>query len=322
MRAIHAILLSAALLAGAAPAAAQRPLQPADSVHVVFVTGDDEYRSEESMPMLARILKRDHGFRVTVLYALDDRGVIDPGASNIPGMEALETADLMVIFTRWRALPDSQLRPLLAYVESGRPVVGFRTSTHALRYQNDSTRAHLNEDWPRRVFGQRWITHHGHFADNQNPLTAVSLVPWKGAHPVLRGVKPFQAYSWLYHVDGGADELYGDSKPLLIGQSLRSTHADRGATDRYPLTNPVAWTKSYTGTSGIPARVFFTTLGHPYDFREESMRKLALNGILWALGREAEIPADGARADLAAPYLPHDSGMGPQHKHGLVPGPI
>ena len=321
MRALRTIALAGVALLAALPARAQTP-EPAESVHVVFVTGDDEYRSEESMPMLARILKRDHGFRVTVLYSLDERGVIDPGASNIPGLEALTDADLMVIFTRWRALPDEQLRHVLEYVESGRPVVGFRTSTHAFRYQNDPARAYLNEEWPRAVFGQRWITHHGHFDDNQSPLTAVSLLPWKEAHPILRGVEPFRAFSWLYHVDGGEHELHGDSKPLLVGESLRSSHAQAGATDRYPLVNPVAWTKTYTGSSGAAARVFFTTLGHPYDFREESMRRLALNGILWALGRESEIPPGGSRADMVGSYEPHDSGMGPQHKHGLVPGEI
>ncbi|HEX6926611.1 MAG TPA: ThuA domain-containing protein [Longimicrobiaceae bacterium] len=296
---------------------------PAAAQHVVFVTGDEEYRSEESMPMLARILKRDYGFRVTVLYALDERGFIDPNElTNIPGLAALDSADLMVMFMRFRALPDSQLVHILDYVESGRPVVGFRTATHAFRYPEDSPHADLNEEWPTRVFGQHWIVHHGHFEDGNQPLTAVRPIEWRTAHPILRGVKPFQAYSWLYHVDGGGDQLYGDSRPLLIGEALRSTHAEEGRTDRYPLTNPVAWTKTYTGRSGRTARVFFTTLGHPYDFREESMRKLALNGILWALGLEDRIPPDGARADPVGEYTPTNSGFGSVYKQGMRPPPL
>jgi uncharacterized protein len=316
-------LAAAALLALAAlPTGMAGQAAPTPPVHVVFVTGDEEYRSEESMPMLARILHRDHGFRVTVLYALDERGYIDPNRNdNIPGLEALRAADLLVLFTRFRALPAEQRRHILEYAESGRPLVGFRTSTHAFRY-DDPELAHLNDEWPRRVFGQRWIVHHGHFDDGAYPLTAVEPLPWRVAHPVLRGVGPFRAYSWLYHVDGGGEELYGDSRTLLVGTALRSQPQEQGQLLRYPLTNPVAWTKTYTGASGRPARVFFTTLGHPYDFREADVRKLALNGILWALGLEDQIPADGADATLVRSYEPNNSGFGQQFKPGMRPAPI
>ena len=313
----RAFLLAASLLALAAPAADAQTRAP----HVVFVTGDEEYRSEESMPMLARILKRDHGFRVTVLYSLDEQGFIDPNnLTNIPGLEALDSADLMVMFTRFRALPEPQLKRILDYVESGRPVVGFRTSTHALRYPNDSTRTFYNEEWERRLFGQRWIVHHGHFGDGAEPLTDVQIMPWRTTHPILRGVKPFQAFSWLYHVEGGEHELSGDSKPLLTGRALRTNQTQRLA--QYPLVNPVAWTKTYTGSYGKAARVFFTTLGHPYDFRDESMRKLALNGILWAMGMESRIPPEGARADIVGEYAPAPSGFGSIFKKGVRPPPL
>lgn len=293
---------------------------PGEGKHVVLITGDEEYRSEESMPLLADMLERDYGFRTTVLYALDDSGYVDPNRlDNIPGLKALEDADLMVLFTRWRSLPDSQLVHILRYAESGRPMVGFRTATHAFKYENDLAHDYLNNDWPYDVLGQRWITHHGHFDDGAAPLTAVRPIEWRVNHPILRGVEPFEAYSWLYHVEGGGDELAGDSKPLLVGRALRSRHEDQGRLDRYPLSNPVAWTKTYRGESGIPARVFFTTLGHPYDFRNENMRRLAINGILWALGEEERIPASGAPAALPRPYDPNNSGFGDRYKRGLRP---
>src|SRR5690606_26236031 len=141
------VLALAILLAIPAPAAGQ---------HVVSVTAAEEYRSEESMPMLARTLARDYGIRATVRYSPDENGIIDPNnVTHLPGLAALGSADLMVMFTRFRALPDSQLTHFLAYAESGRPMVGFRTSTHAFRYPEDSPRAaEMNEAWPRRVFGQ------------------------------------------------------------------------------------------------------------------------------------------------------------------------
>jgi type 1 glutamine amidotransferase len=293
----------------------------ATAPHVVFVTGDEEYRSEESMPMLAKILQRDYGFKVTVCYAVGEDGTINPNRlDHIEGLEALDNADLLVMFTRYRALPDDQLKRIVAFVESGKPVVGFRTATHAFKYPSGPNAQAMNDDWPSKVFGQKWITHHGHFGDGHEKLTAVGVIPERKDHPILRGVEPFQVDSWLYHVQGGGDSLSGDSEPLLIGKALKSSHDKE--TDRFPLTNPVAWTKTYTGSSGKPARVFFTTLGHPYDFKEPSMRKLTINGILWALGREDTIPSEGAKAEPVEPYDPPNSGVPNVYRKGVKPRPI
>lgn len=284
--------------------------------HIVFVTGDEEYRSEESMPMLAKIAQRELGAKVSVCYSLDADGFIDPNnAENITGLEALETADLMVMFTRFRALPDDQVKYILDYAESGKPMVGFRTSTHAFMYKNDLEKGHLNEKWPTKVFGQKWIVHHGHFDDGQKELTEVNLYSNEKENPILRGFTPFKAYSWLYHVEGNGDQLSGDCSPILTGRSLRSNFAE---SQDYPLNNPVAWHKTYTGTSGKIARVFFTTLGHPFDFKETSMRKISLNGIAWALGLESEIPEQGFNVEISD-YAPNNSGFGEKFKKGMKP---
>ena len=287
--------------------------------HIVFVTGDEEYRSEESMPMLGRIAHRELGAKISMCYSLDSAGIIDPNNTySISGLEALESADLMVMFTRFRELPDDQLEMITDYVESGRPVVGFRTSTHAFLYKDDSTKFHMNNEWPTKLFGQQWITHHGHFDDGANPLTAVS-VSNNEESSILNGFKPFDAYSWLYHVDGGEWKLYGDSRPILEGKSLKSNHEMNDRLDLFQLTNPVAWTKSYDSESGIQSKVFFTTLGHPYDFKSESMRKLALNGIYWALGLEQDIPDQGVNVVVEGTYEPNNSGFGQKFKSGLRP---
>lgn len=290
--------------------------KPDEAPHIVFVTGDEEYRSEESMPMIAEILKREIGAKVSVCYSLDANGFIDPNnANNITGLEALETADLMVLFTRFRALPDEQLKYILDYAESGRPIAGFRTATHAFKYEKQADKAYLNEEWPAKVLGQKWIVHHGHFDDGKGRLTEVNLYADQKGHPILRGFEPFKAYSWLYHVEGNGDQLSGDSRPILSGRSLRSNFAE---SQEYPLNNPVAWTKTYTGTAGKAAKVFFTTLGHPYDFKEVAMRKIATNGILWALGLEAYIPEDGLNVEVAN-YAPNNSGFGEKFKKEVKP---
>jgi len=289
--------------------------------HIVFVIGDEEYRSEESMPMLAALAEKTFNAEVSLCFSVDSAGFIDPNRlDHIENLEVLKEADLMVMFARFRALPDVEVSHILEYVESGKPVVGFRTSTHAFLYKKDQSKTYLNNEWPTKVFGQQWITHHGHFSDGNKPLTEVSIIPTKIDHPILKGFNPFPAYSWLYHVDGGKWSLFGDSAPLLSGTALRSNHQENDRLEEFPLTNPVAWTKTYTGTqSEMPARVFFTTLGHPYDFKNENMRRLALQGMMWALGQEDLIPEEGMDVSLSTPYKPNNSGFGKKFKQGLRP---
>ncbi len=109
------------------------------SKHVVFVSGEEEYRSEESLPMIARILERETGAKVSFCFSVDSAGYIDPNnTKHIDGLEKLKDADLMVMFARFRALPKEALKYIQEYVESGKPIIGLRTSTHAFLYQEDS----------------------------------------------------------------------------------------------------------------------------------------------------------------------------------------
>ena len=253
--------------------------------HVVFVTGDDEYRSEITMPMIAAILEKSYGIKTSVAYARP----IPQSKANIEGLEALDTADLMVMYTRFRALPDDQLARIMKYVDAGKPIVGLRTSTHAFLYPEGSTHVALNDGFGRDVFGQKWITHHGN-----KSTTQVSVSTASASHPILRGVSPFAARSWLYHVE----PLNGPATILLEGDSLNSQQV--GKHDKFPTHQPVAWTREHKG-----ARVFFTTLGHPVDFEQPSMRRLVVNGILWALGRD--VPSGGADATPVTPYVAPES---------------
>jgi len=277
------ILSICLLLGGTAGWSEEAPVKP----HVVFVTGDDEYRSEITMPMIAKILEERHGFRCSIAYAVDpETKQRNPKyQKNIEGLEALKTADLMVIYTRFRALPDEQLNLILDYVNSGRPVIGLRTSTHAFLYPEGPNQK-WNDQFGIQVLGQKWITHHGHQSS-----TDVSVIPEMASHPILRGIaEPFHCASWLYHVE----PMAGDCQPLLTGKSINSDKV--GKEDQYPLTQPVAWTKTFTGTSGKAARVFYTSLGHPKDFENEAMRRLLINAVFWALGLEDQIPAEGSDA--------------------------
>ena len=237
--------------------------QPAP--HVVFVTGDHEYSSERTMPLLARQLETRYGLRTTVLKAFPDEN----SERDIPGLEALATADLAVFFLRWRALPQEQLRPIRAYLDSGRPVIGFRTSTHAFKYPPGDELEKWN-DFGADVLGAPWITHHGHTSS-----TDVRAVAEAAGHPILTGVAgSFHVRSWLYQVR--PDYPPRDATVLMMGHPVKSERKD-------PMDNPVAWT--YRTRAG--GRVFTTTLGHPEDFAVEAFQRLVVNAIYWALGRPA-----------------------------------
>src|SRR5262249_39151735 len=143
---------------------------PGKGKHVVLVSGDEEYRSEEGLPQLGKILARRHGFTCTVLFAIDPTdGTINPNRrDNIPGLEALDQADLMVTAARFRDLPDGQMKHVVDYVQSGRPVIGLRTATHAFDIKPGKTYARWSwrsKEWDggfgRQVLGETWISHHG-----------------------------------------------------------------------------------------------------------------------------------------------------------------
>ena len=128
---------------------------------------------------------------------------------------------------------------------------------------------------------------------------------------MMRGVGPFEAFSWLYHVEGGGDTLPASATRLLEGEAIKSGHTERF--DRFPRTNPVAWTIE-RDEAGLPRRVFFTTLGHPYDFRSADARRLLVQGTLWAMGRESEIPATGLDVAIPPGWRPTNAGFGGQRR--------
>ena len=291
---------------------------PGKGKHIVLVTGDDEYRSEELMPQLARILAVHHGFKCTVLFPIDRQdGTINPQQQdNIPGLEALRTADLMVIFTRFRDLPDDQMKYIADYVESGKPILGLRTATHAFNFRKHKTYVRYSFNnrefeggFGRQVLGETWVSHYG---AHQKESTRGVIAPGKENHPIVRGCEDIWGPSDVY----GLRTLTGDSQPLVLGQVLVGmTPNDQPRPDKKPV--PIAWTKTYTGGAGKPARIFTTTMGHAGDLHSEGFRRLLVNACYWCLGMEDRIPAK-AKVDMVGAYHPNPIGVG-GHKKGLKP---
>ena len=207
--------LSALLFLNAACALAQvSPVEylggrgPGRGKHIVLIAGDQEYRSEESIPALAQILATRHGFRCTVLFSVNRQtGKVDPNTiDNLPGLDALRHADLVVLFARWLELPDDQMKEIVDYTESGRPIVALRTSTHPFNYQKhpESIYAKFSYNskdpsggFGRQVLGETWIAHYG---AHQKQSTRGIAVSGMERHPILRGVRDLWGESDVYEI--------------------------------------------------------------------------------------------------------------------------
>ncbi|MEM8954089.1 MAG: DUF6797 domain-containing protein [Verrucomicrobiota bacterium] len=98
---------------------------------IVLIAGDQELRSEESLPQLAKILAQHQGFHCTVLFPQNPAqpGLVNPAYGNIPGLRALKTADLLIIGSPLDQLPKAQQKQVQSYLTSGRPVVGLLSAS-------------------------------------------------------------------------------------------------------------------------------------------------------------------------------------------------
>ena len=291
---------------------------PGKGKHIVLIAAEEAYRSEESLPMMAQILSRQ-GFKCTVLFAIDPAdGTINPKIKdNIPGLEALDTADLLVAFLRWRELPDEQMKHIIDYTESGKPILGIRNATHPFKYVKrpdspyarfDSASKEPSGGWGRLVLGETWISHYG---KNLVESTRCDIVKTASAHPIFKVIR---TGFWIPDdVYGIGSALSGDSTPILLGQPLEDwTSEAKPVAEKTP--QPIAWTKSYTGAMGKTARVFTSTMGHGDAFKIEAFRRMLTNACLWCMNLEDAIDPS-FNMDIPGDYHP-----GPVGAKGLKPG--
>jgi hypothetical protein len=298
---------------------------PGKGKHIVFVSGDEEYRSEEALPMLAKVLAVHHGFKCTVLFAIDpETGTIDPvNQNNIPGLQNLESADMMVLFTRFRELPDEQMKYVVDYTNSGKPVMGLRTATHAFKYDENKdspyAKYHFRSEefdggYGRQVLGETWVSHHGHHGKES---TRGAINEDMKDHTILKGVEDIWGPTDVYTVR----ELTGDPQVLVFGQVLSGMEpTDEPNPEKNNPMMPVAWIKNYTGESGKTSRVFCTTMAASVDLASEGLRRLLVNGCYWCMGMEDQIP-EKSKVDYVGEYNPTFYGFGKFEK-GLRPSDL
>jgi type 1 glutamine amidotransferase/nicotinamidase-related amidase len=214
---------------------------------VLLISAEQEYKASETLPAFAKEVLEPLGFATQHINSDDTK--------SIPGLEAMNDADVLVLYLRRRTLPDDEMAKFKAWFDAGKPVVALRTASHGFQ-------TYLEFD--KEILGGNYSNHYG-----KGAATKVALIDKARDHPILRGVKePFESNGTLYKVS----PLKEGTTPLLMG-----TFQDKPA-------EPVAWTNSYKG-----GRIFYSSLGHPDDFKLPQFRTLLTNAILWAADKQ--VPA-------------------------------
>lgn len=291
---------------------------PGKGKNIVLITAEQEYRSEQSMPMMAKILSTHHGFDCSVLFGVNEKGEVDPTmpvypekgkeaefkSHHIPGLEHLASADLVIVFTRLLTLPMSEQEQIVKYIDSGKPIIALRTANHGFRdplpYKINGRQVRWGED----VLGGSFMGHHGRWhADS----TRGNIVESQKDHPILTGVSDIWGNSDVYRTYKVGTSLPADCTALVWGQPLMGRKPDDEPNLKLePL--PVAWIKSWQTSAGKSARVFHSTMGSATDLENAGLRRLIINAAYWGMEMEAAISATQS-VDIVGSYKPLESGF-------------
>ena len=289
---------------------------PGKAKHIVLVSGDDEYRSEEGMPMLGKLLAEHYGFTCTILFPIEPESgnVVPSYQNNIPGLEHLAKADLMILLTRFRELPDEQTKYFHDFIMAGKPIIGMRTATHAFHYEKNKNSPYAKYDWRnktegweggfgQKILGETWVAHHGEHA-KEGARALIDGPAQLADHPILRGVNDIWAASDVYTVKN----LNPDAHVLVYGQPTK------GMTPDTPLiweksVMPLAWTKDYQVEGGKKGKAFATTMGASVDLQSEDLRRLIVNAVFWGLDMPDQITPD-LNVSIVGKYEPTMFGFG------------
>ncbi len=310
---------------------------PGKGKHIVFITADQEYRSEQSFPMLAALFAKHHGFHCTVFFGVNEQGLVDPTmpvypkkgeedafkSHNIPGLEHLEKADLMIIKTRLLTLPMEQKEHIVNYVDSGKPIIALRTANHGFRgelpYEIDGKPV----EWG-KLLGGEFMAHHGNW---HRDSTRGDLVEEMKGHPILSGVKDIWGPSDVYRTYKEGSSLPKDCTALVYGQPLIGRERG-GATNPKKIPLPVVWFKNWKTSEGKLARVVHSTMGSAKDLECAGLRRLVVNSSYWCLKMEKQISATRS-VDYVGVYKPLASGFNypklgvfPQNPQSYRPKPF
>ena len=269
------------------------PSGTANGKTLVLLSGDEEYRSEEGLPQLAKILSQRHGFQCTVLFSQDSDGTINPNNStNVPGMHLLDGADLVVNQFRFRELPDADMKHFVDYLNSGRPMIVVRTATHAFNYERNKQSPYAVYSWTApgggfggKAVGESWTYHHG----DHGKESARGLVEGKNRkHPILTEVVDVWGPSDVYGVN---PEFPSTATVLLQGQTLVGMKPNDPPNLKKAIM-PIVWLNDYRTPDGKTSKILCSTIGAAIDLESADLRRLFVNAAYDLTGLKVPAKAD------------------------------
>jgi mono/diheme cytochrome c family protein/glucose/arabinose dehydrogenase len=289
---------------------------PGKGKKIALVAGDDEYRSEEGLPMLGKILSQRLGFDCTVIFPAGPDGIIKPGDKVlISNAGAMERADAIIMLTRFRRWNPEALQKFDTAFQRGVPIIALRTSTHAFDIGDKSSPWHKwtwngnVEGWKggfgKQVLGETWVAHHG--AHAKEGCRGIIEEANKD-HPILRGVTDVFADSDVYTANPPADAVV-----LMRGQVTDSLKPDSKPVEgkkNNPM-QPVVWTREYKHENGNVSRIVTNTMGAATDLQSEGLRRLIVNSVFWGLKMDVPAKADVTYVD---PYNPSFYGFNTERR--------
>jgi len=263
--------------------------------HIVLMSGDEEYRSEEGLPQIGKILSQRHGFKCTVLFSQDPDGTINPNnSSNIPGLPLLDSADLVINQFRFRELPDADMEHFVNYLKAGKPMIVVRTATHAFNYTKNKQSPFVRFSWTEKgggfggmVVGETWTYHHG---NHGSEATRGVIDGRNQRNPILNSVTDVAGPTDVYGVN---PDFPADAAVLMFGQVLTGLKP----TDPPNLAKaimPMIWLRKYTLPEGKQGTVLCSTIGASIDLQSEDLRRLFVNASYHLTGLEVPKKADVA----------------------------
>lgn len=301
------------------------PAGAAKGKHIVLLSGDEEYRSEEAMPMLGKLLSQRHGFKCTVLFSLGADGTIDPtNGASLTHPEALDSADAIVMLLRFRHWDEATTKKFEAAVNRGIPIVALRTSTHAFNgYGKDSPYAawnfNNNGGWGKKFLGETWVSHWG---KHKIEATKGIIEAANANHPVLTGVSDLFANTDVYEAAPPADatilvrgQILQGMTPDTAPASYRKATAAKVEQEVNTPMMPVAWLRVVKNDAGTENKILASTMGAATDLTNEGLRRMVVNGVYWGLGLNVPEKAD---VTPVGDYKPTMYGFG-EFKKGLKP---
>jgi type 1 glutamine amidotransferase len=233
----------------------------ASDIVIMVVEDPNNYEAPRTMRDFAEKQLRPLGHHVTIIDG--DK----PRPHHFAGLvEALQKADLLVLFSRRRFPPEDQMNAIRAHLAAGKPLLGIRTANHAFIPKPKEVVEPGLVPWP--AFTDEVLGAPNTGYETKGLPYIVSLAPGAENSPLLAGVTPanIQGSQSLYKVL----PLAADVTPLLIGTAKTDTSP--------PM--PIAWTRHYGARK---ARIFYTSLGAPEDMEIADVRTLLVNAVNWTL---------------------------------------